>query len=268
MDTLKSPVDILRILERSNCRECGEPTCLAFASAVFQGKRRLSECPRLAPEMVDRYEGKTATRATVDEEGAEYMALLQEKVAAVDLSEAAVRVGGHMTGDTLTIKVCGKDVHVDPRGRLSSEIHIHPWIAVPLLSHILEGEGVPPSGSWVPFRELKGGAPWQGLFEQRCEKPTKKVADIYTDLFEDMLHVFNGREVERQFDSDLSIVLYPLPRVPVLYAYWKPDDGMASDLHIFFDASTEQNLPIGVTFTLAAGLTRMFEKVAQRHGGG
>lgn len=266
MERLNSPVDILKILEKTNCRECGEPTCLAFASAVFQGRRRLSDCPRLAPALVERYEGKTATRKTVDEGAAEAVDRLKNRVAAVDLAEAAQRLEGRMSGDSLLLKVCGKDVRVDPRGNLTSEIHVHPWIAVPVLSYVLEGAGAPVTGTWVPFRELEGGGPWQGLFEQRCERPVKAVADTYTDLFEDMLHVFNGRQVESLFDSDISIVLHPLPRVPVLYCYWRPDDGMASDLHIFFDTATNHNLPIGAAYSLAGGLARMFEKVAQRHG--
>lgn len=42
-----SPMEIFKLLEKSNCRECGEPTCLAFAASVFKGKRKIEECPRL-----------------------------------------------------------------------------------------------------------------------------------------------------------------------------------------------------------------------------
>ena len=266
METLNSPVDILKILEKTNCKECGEPSCLAFASAVFQGRRSLSDCPRLDPALVQRYEGKTATRRAVEDEAAEQIAMLREKVASLNLAEAAKRLGGRMDGDTLVLKVCGKDFRIDPRGETTAEIHVHHWLIAPVLAYVLEGAGAPLTGTWVPFRELKGGAPWAGLFEQRCEKPVKAVADTYTELFEDMLHVFNGKQVGSLFDSDISIVLYPLPLVPVLFCYWRPEGGMASDLHIFFDKATEANLPIGPAYTLAAGLARMFEKVAQRHG--
>ena len=33
------------------------------------------------------------------------------------------------------------------------------------------------SGKWVPFRELEHGKTWNPLFEQRCEKPLKRIAD-------------------------------------------------------------------------------------------
>lgn len=266
MQKQAGPMDILKILEKSNCGECGEPSCLAFASAVYQGKRRLSDCPRLSGEVVAQYQDNLAQRKTVDESMEESLAGLKRAIADTDLAAAAQRLGERYEKGRLTLSVCGKNVHVDTHGHLSSEIHIHPWIAIPVLMYILEGEGLPVSGKWAPFRELHGGAVRAGLFEQRCEKPLKAVADTYTDLFEDMLHVFNGKRVDAPFDADISLVLHPLPKVPILFCYWFPEEGLESSLHIFFDDTADRNLPIDGIYALIGGLVRMFEKVAQRHG--
>ena len=40
-----SIVDIVKSLPRSNCRECGYPTCMAFAAAVRNGDAVPSDCP-------------------------------------------------------------------------------------------------------------------------------------------------------------------------------------------------------------------------------
>jgi hypothetical protein len=48
-----------------------------------------------------------------------------------------------------------------------------------------------------------------------------------------MIQLFNGKAVEQQYAADISLVLHPLPKVPILICYWKPEDGMASSLHIF-----------------------------------
>jgi hypothetical protein len=42
---------------------------------------------------------------------------------------------------------------------------------------------------------------------------------------------------------------------------------MGSELNLFFDASAEDNLGIDGIFSLGTGITRMFEKLAVRHGG-
>jgi ArsR family metal-binding transcriptional regulator len=41
------PLDVYELLPRSNCRACGEATCMAFAFALMQGRRPLSRCPSL-----------------------------------------------------------------------------------------------------------------------------------------------------------------------------------------------------------------------------
>jgi ArsR family metal-binding transcriptional regulator len=40
--------DILDYLPRTNCRDCGLPTCFAFAVALLKGKKRLTDCSALS----------------------------------------------------------------------------------------------------------------------------------------------------------------------------------------------------------------------------
>ena len=94
----------------------------------------------------------------------------------------------------------------------------------------------------------------------------KRVADTYTDLFDDLTHIFGGRKVAEQFESDISVVLHPLPKAPIMICYWKPEDGLASSLNLFFDQSADHNLPGGSMLTLCVGIAGMLEKLAQRHG--
>jgi hypothetical protein len=107
---------------------------------------------------------------------------------------------------------------------------------------------------------------WYRLFGQRCEKPLQKVADNYTGLFRDMLTIFNGKQVKNHYQSDISLVLHPLPLVPLLICYWEPEEGLESSLNLFFDSTAEQNLNIEAIYALGAGLVRMFEKISLTHG--
>ncbi len=262
----KHAMEIFQLLDKSNCRECGEKTCLAFAGAVFQGKRKIEECPKLDRETIERFSGAGQNQNNVFQEGADYLEKLKNEIAGTDLAEAAKRVGAKFSGGKLTLKVLGKDFSVDTKGNLSADIHINPWIAVPFLNHILNGKGLPVGGNWVSFRELKDGKERYPLFQKRCEQSMKRVADIYTDLFDDMVHIFNGKQVEKQFQSDISVVLYPLPAVPIMICYWLPEDGLESSLNVFFDETADKNLDVDSVFTLGVGLAQMFGKIALRHG--
>ncbi|MCP4694350.1 MAG: DUF3786 domain-containing protein [Desulfobacterales bacterium] len=265
MPRLNNAMEIFKLLEKSNCGKCNETTCLAFAGAVFLGRKRLEECPGLPPDVLERFGGKPE-KSKLEQDQEESLNQLKNKIRDVDLSSAAPRTGGVFSGDKLTIKVLGKDFSVDARGNLSSDIHIHPWVAAPVFNYILRCAEAPVSGKWVPLRELKDGEPFNGLFVQRCEKPLKKVADAYTDLFEDMIHLFNGKQVENHYQSDISLVLHPLPKAPILICYWRPEDGLESSLNLFFDSTAEDNLGIKSVYGLAAGLVVMFEKISLRHG--
>ena len=266
MAEINSPMDILKLLNKSNCRKCNEPTCLAFAAAVFKGERGLQECPDLESEVIEKFGGKAANRMTLERYADDSIEELKKKITATDLASAAKRLDAKFAGGKLTVRVLGKDFSVDAKARIITDIHVHRWITIPILNYIIDGAGVPVSGKWVPFRELEGGKTWYRLFGQRCEKPLKRIADTYTNLFEDMIRIFNGKQVENHYASDISLVLHPLPKVPMLICYWKPDDGLESDLNLFFDATAEKNLNIESLFTLGTGLVIMFEKLALRHG--
>ena len=267
MASLKNTMDVFKLLEKSNCRECNAPTCLSFAAAVIKGERRLDECPRLDRDIIASYGGGPEKALQADSDDlADAMTQLSQQIKEIDLASAACRIGADYAKNRLALKVLGKEFSVDIEGRMSSDIHIHEWVAVPVLKHIIHGTDTPVSGNWISFRDLENGTSWYQFFNHQCEKRLKQVADNYTDLFEDMIDLFNGKPATNHYQADISIVLHPLPRLPMLICYWRPDEGMDSDLSLFFDATAEAQLPIESIYTLGVGLMVMFEKIALRHG--
>ncbi len=262
----KNAMEIFQVLDKSNCRDCMEKTCLAFAGAVYTGRRKIEECPKLDRETIERFSEAPARDAVIEQNRDDYLNDLKERAARTDLAPVADRLGGRYANGRLTLKVLGKDFSVDQSGHLSADIHVNPWVAIPFLDYVLAAKGLPVSGRWISFRELKDGQERYPLFQKRCEAAMKQVADHYPDLFDDMVHIFGGRQVPEAFASDISVVLYPLPKFPIMICYWQPEDGLASSLNVFFDATAAGNLEIGSIFSLGAGLALMFERLALRHG--
>jgi len=265
MTQFNGPIDILKLLDSSNCGKCNKRTCLAFAGAVFKGETKLDECPKLDNSIIGKYGGIKSSHISADQL---YQAAIEEaknRILSVDLASAAKRLGADFSSGKLTIKVLGKDVSVDAAGNIFTDIHVNRWIAGPVYNYIIHGAGNPPSGKWVTFRELDGGENFYPLFGQRCEKPLKKVADTYTGLFEDMLQIFSGKQVDYHYFAEISMLLHPLPKVPIMICYSKPEDEIESSLSIFFDSTIVGNLGFEGAFALGTGLTLMFEKIALRH---
>lgn len=44
------PLDVWTLLPQTNCKQCGEATCMAFAVGLLQHKRALQECPVVATD--------------------------------------------------------------------------------------------------------------------------------------------------------------------------------------------------------------------------
>jgi len=259
-------MEIYQYLDKSNCRECGEKTCLAFAGAVYTGRRDISKCPKLDQNIIQQLSGESAKHQTPEESRYEYLETLKKEISTIDLAEAAKKIGADFKNGKLRLEILGKDFSVDAKGQLFTRIHVNAWVAVPFLNYILSGKGLSPSGNWKSFRELKGGKEFYPLFRKRCEEPIKRIADSYTDLFDDLVHIFSGRQVKEQFEADIAVVLHPLPKVPIMICYWLPEEGLASSLNLFFDDTADKNLHINAIYTLGAGLTQMFEKISLRHG--
>ena len=51
-ESAKQPVliEIFKLLPRTNCRECAEPTCLVFASLAVEGVKDQNDCPPISEE--------------------------------------------------------------------------------------------------------------------------------------------------------------------------------------------------------------------------
>lgn len=261
----RNHLEVYKLLPKTNCRDCGLAACLAFAVAVMQGHKPLADCPHLPEEVIAQTQLPGEQRPQAADDIQRKVGAMQAQVSAAVLAEAARRLGLPLRDGRLIVSCLGKEFSLAPDGIVSS-CHVNPWLSLPILDMALSGAGLEPRGRWLPLRELPGGADWGNFFEHRCEKPLKKVIDEYTDLFELIIEVFAGQPAPEQFDSDIAVLIHPLPRLPILLCYWKPEDGMDSALHMFFDATAPENLSIDSIYILGVGLVTMFDKIARTHG--
>ncbi len=267
MTVFSNVMAVLKLLDKSNCGKCNEKTCLAFAAKVFKGERSLCECPPLPEEVRSDYPDAPRKRVLqIERDQAAMISRLKEKLLVKDFSMLAETVKGTFEQDRLTLRVLGKPLSIDRSGRIFTDIHTNPWLVLAVLEYFLQCRGLALSGRWVPFRELENAGGRTALFVQEALNPLKRLADAFPRLFEDLILVFKGEMVDNFHQSDLSLVLTPLPRLPILICYWKPSDGMGSDLHLFFDATAVENSSIETVFGISTGLVRMFQKISVTHG--
>ena len=259
-----TPLELYKLLPRTNCGKCIMPSCLAFAAALVAGSKKPGDCPELNRDQLEKFT-KTLSRPDLKEiDQAQFLNKLEKKMPQINFTSVAPLIGASIKEEKLVINSLGRDFFIDQQGTVTSECHIIPWVKAPLLSYITHKTHGDITGNWISFREIKGGIDWQGLFTSRCEMPLKKLADENPNLLTDLIDLFMGKNID-WYQADIALILYPLPKVPILICYQAPEDDLDSALTIFFDECCTINLHIKSIYTLCAGLVQMFTKIAEHH---
>ena len=82
-------MEILKVLNKSNCGDCREATCLAFAAAVFKGRKKLEACPHVGDDILAQFDGQIEEEKSIKSERDESLVQLKRELATVDLTAAA-----------------------------------------------------------------------------------------------------------------------------------------------------------------------------------
>jgi len=256
-------LEIYKLLNKTNCGECGLATCLAFAQAAASGVKGAEDCPHLSPDAAGKI-GVRTDGAGPPEGFAASLEALREKVRRTDLKAAAPGLGAGYVGNMLSLRILGREFMLDSSGVITSECHINNWIQWLVLSYASTSDPHAPEGRWVPFSELKSGAATVGYFSKRCEGPLHVIADEHTDVFFELLMLFGGNDIGG-FGADYAIELRPLPNVPVLVLYWKAEEEFPSKLRVMFDPTADSYLGPEIITGMGRGIVEMFQKIIPKH---
>ncbi len=79
-----SPLEVYSVLDKSNCKECGYDTCMAFATAILERKVKVQDCTHL---MQDPKQAKN--RAKLIE-----LITPPQKPVIIGIGDRAVTIGG------------------------------------------------------------------------------------------------------------------------------------------------------------------------------
>ena len=53
-------LDIFKLTPKTNCKDCGNPTCMAFAMKVASGALSIEKCPHMSAEALSTLSEATA----------------------------------------------------------------------------------------------------------------------------------------------------------------------------------------------------------------
>lgn len=247
-------MEVLKRLPRTNCGDCGQPTCLAFATQVIKEGEDLGKCPHLAAGdefgkllRAQQLSGLGRRRESV----AISLEVLQEKVAPLDFAALAAGLGADYGEEAsrpyLAIPYFGsclqvfKDELRYPPGALAD-----PWDAILLYNYIASRGSQLPAGNWIAYNSLPNSVSkaktlarlereLAAHFSGRADALTEKAAGLGAEM------VAVGGE-----DADVQAVFQPLPRLPILLLFWDADqtEGFEAQCRLLFDATVSEYLDL------------------------
>jgi len=264
-------LDLLKALPRTNCGDCGLPTCMAFATQVIKEGLDLGGCPHLPPAA----QGLAGAIASQQELGQgrrrESLAISLEvmhlKMAPLNFRDLAAGLGavyGEENGRPyLTFSLFGQPLLVfKDEVRYPAGAAPNPWDAILLYNFIASCGKSALAGTWITFQSLPNSV----SKAKTLARLEKELAEHFTGQIDQLRRqtaALAAAPIQASENADFQAVFQPLPRVPVLLLFWdaEPAEGFPAQAHFLFDSTVSDFLDLESLLFLVEQLTdRLMKK--------
>jgi hypothetical protein len=245
-----NPFEILQRTPKTNCGECGQATCLAFAAAVSRAGEEVTLCPYINLEGLELKSpaGKKDMDELADQVSEEQdLALvkyLQSKISSFDFGTIAESLGADWSADQpeiLVFRYLGKEVKLSKSEVLiDNDTVVDPRDQILLYNYIHSGGGRKPDGNWVGMESLPNSISKVKTLANYCEdKIAKNFVGKSFDILMEIGQKLDGVPGPQDLSATASIafVIPVLPNLPQFLLFWdeEPDDGFEAKAKVLFD---------------------------------
>ncbi len=231
--SMKTAVEIYKLLPKTNCGKCGLQSCFGFAAKLASRQASPDECATMTAEarqkLRDAGVNRPETPGTVYEQVLES---LQPKIQALDFKKAAGQFGVKIAGpDELEITFLNEPYRVTKEKVTSaaSGTEPRPWISILIYNHLCMPDPPEPAGEWITFGFIPAShakdKAWIGHVE---EEIAKRFAGDVAGL-KNACGRLGGSAVTMPGNHDAAFEFHFFPHYPVLL--------------LFYDALPEENFP-------------------------
>ncbi len=247
-------LDLVKMLPRTNCKECGFSTCMAFATHVLREGADPQRCPYWQPDDL-AFVKKSLIDQGADTAYPDHLfsarKFVQGKIKDYDFSLIAEKIGARLVEDAkgayLVINLCERLYRVDKEQVAALDEGEHDlWEHILLYNYVAEAGGRALTGTWVSMESLPGSLAKRKAFVRGCEE---KIAAAYSGRPELLLKAL--KELKADFskldsNAEVAAVFYPLPMIPFQLLFWDADndDGFSAQVKILFDETVLDYLDI------------------------
>ncbi len=251
-----TPIELYQQTPKTNCKECGYPTCLAFATQAVVGEASMEQCPYLDQTALAPL--RTRLEAQLDEgigrkrESFEKtLEFLREEIAKCDLVRLAPSLGAEIVqspgdGPGLRFPYLDDVVLVTSTEVISLKgRELNPWEKIFIYNYVIGG-AVEPSGEWVGMESLPNSVSKIKSLRAHCEEPLARAFPRDRHLLEKAAsNLFVPVDVGPD-GADWAGECRILPRVSIRILWWAedPEDDFPARVKFLFDSRILETLDL------------------------
>lgn len=267
-----NPLEFIQLTPRTNCGECGHPTCLAFSVAVTKGGADPARCPYVASESLPDEVGQVSGNGLQqvergqDERDMALVAYLKSKIRGMDFGAVASRLGVDWeTAQPEVVKfgylgreiVLSRDEVLMEGGEL-----VDSRDQILLYNYVSSGGGEAPRDDWVGMESLPNSISKVRTLAAYCEQPLAKRFSRRLAALASACQSVGALPPPDKKSGDLEAVIPVVPRVPIYLLFWDEDreDGFESRVKVLFDRHALDFLDLE---SLVFAAERMAERIME-----
>lgn len=266
-----SVIDLYKnVLDKTNCGDCGFPTCLAFAGMVVSEKHPLANCPHIEPDVLEKCQGKLDAQYASGkwlkrDLAKDALEWAKERSASMNLEDLPDRIGGKLikkdNGWALELEYfSGAVIITKDRIYNRNGSDLTQWEQVFLYNHMAQGGSKIPTGQWKTFKEFPNTVSKIKSMVDHVETPLAKKFIGKPNKLLAAAEQIRGTDQTAEIESaDLALLFRPLPRIPVMLLFWdqEEDENFEARVTLLFDETVLEHLDIESIMFLSERLKQL-----------
>lgn len=259
--------ELLKFLPKDNCGDCGEPTCMAFATKVVTANMDIKRCPHLdgLPEglMPDK-KGEGDDDKTWHDPETQLLKELKNKIKSIDLKAISDDIGAEVIykGDDVAITFPFIDDKIILSHREITSVNaneLDPRDQILIYNYCFFGGKGPVANEWVGLEAFPNSISKVVTLKRYTED---KLAEMFRDDIDGLKRAvtkING-EIISPCVADLCFKIRVLPKIILLFHFWREDkdEGFDAKVKVLYDRRAIEFLDIE---SLVFAAERVVEKL-------
>jgi hypothetical protein len=254
-------IEIYKKLPGTNCGECGEATCMAFALKVQSAQRKMLECPYVKQENEESIEQESVV--TMENNYKRVSKELEEEVKGVDLKEAADAIGGNYENrdgrGVIRLNMMNKEYEVRNDGLFDNDTYCeHSWSKIIIYDYVRMKGNVPLTGNWVSMGHFPDAASHSKAFQKNAEDKISEKFNSDLNGLVSRCNEMEGTETSGKLKADYVCSFNLLPRVPMYMCFWEADDEYSASCKLYVDRNADAYIDIEYLAYLLEWFVKIF----------